>query len=248
MCGAERLSCVTSASSATVTPLTIAIVMPVWHEPELDAALDRLGREAPDQIIVVEADDGANHTTQRAWTPASTASTRYVSAIRTARGRAAQMNAGARLAAADILVFLHADTRLPGGALACLRAAVAAGAVWGRFDVRLSGANLAFRVIERCMNMRSAITGIATGDQAIFVRRDVFARLGGFADVELMEDIELSKRLKRVAHPLRIDTPVITSSRRWERNGIARTVVRMWALRALYALGVPPRRLAQWYK
>lgn len=168
--------------------------------------------------------------------------------LSSARGRARQMNAGARAADADILLFLHADTILPDGALDRVRDAVANGALWGRFDVRLSGRRRAFRVIEFFMNLRSACTGIVTGDQALFVRRDAFRWLNGFAPIELMEDVELSTRLKWLARPYRIRTPVSTSSRRWERDGVVATVLRMWLLRALYAFGVSPRRLARWYK
>jgi hypothetical protein len=128
-----------------------------------------------------------------------------------------------------------------------VRAAIQAGHLWGRFDVRLDGARPAYRVIERCMNRRSALTGIATGDQAIFVRRDVFERLGGYAPIVLMEDIELSARLKRRQRPARVRAPVVTSARRWEQHGILRTVLRMWRLRLLYWLGMSPARLTRWY-
>ena len=170
-----------------------------------------------------------------------------VRVINAPRGRAMQMNAGATLASADVLLFLHTDTWLPANAIERVRAAVIAGAVWGRFDVRLDGANVLFRAIERLMNWRSALTGIATGDQAIFVRRDVFHMLGGYAPVALMEDVELCTRLKWIGWPARIGEPVVASVRRWHARGILATVVLMWTLRLLYWLGVSPSKLARAY-
>ena len=158
------------------------------------------------------------------------------------------MNAGAAASRCDVLLFAHADTLLPENALVLVRDAIVRGAVWGRFDVRLSGTAAAFRIIERAMNWRSAVTGIATGDQTLFVRADVFRMLGGFASIALMEDIEFSSRLKWVSRPFRIRTPVVTSSRRWERRGVARTVLTMWLLRSLYAVGVSPKFLARLYR
>lgn len=227
---------------------TLAIIVPVLVEPDLDRHLGRVcALTPPDELIVVAA-RGATTSEQLAAFRAERVISGNVQILSSGPGRARQMNAGAATARSDILLFLHADTVPPPGALALVRDAVGRGAVWGRFDVRLSGAKTAFRVIERFMNWRSALTGIVTGDQALFVRRDAFEALGGFATVELMEDIELSGRLKRLARPFRIRAAVTTSSRRWEQNGIARTVVRMWLLRGLYAVGVSPRRLAQWYK
>lgn len=163
------------------------------------------------------------------------------------RGRALQMNAGATRARADVLLFLHTDTCLPADAIERVRDAVVEGAVWGRFDVRLDGKNVLFRAIEGMMNLRSALTGVATGDQAIFVRRDVFHMLGGYAPIALMEDVELCTRLKWVGWPARIAAPVRASARRWRVRGILRTVVLMWTLRLLYWLGVSPSKLARAY-
>lgn len=224
---------------------SIAIVVPVLAEPEIDRQLEALRTCAPQELIVVDAGDSTTMERVRAFAGTHAGAVRV---LRSAPGRARQMNAGARAAGSDILLFVHADTLLPARALTLVREAVAAGALWGRFDVRLSGAQPAFRVIERFMNWRAALTGIATGDQAMFVRRDVFAMLGGFAPIELMEDIELSTRLKWVAPPFRIRERVITSSRRWEQKGVLRTVMTMWLLRGLYAFGVSPRRLAAWYR
>ncbi len=161
-------------------------------------------------------------------------------------GRARQMNAGAAIASGDVLLFLHADTRLPETALHDIVQALRA-SVWGRFDVRLSGRAWPLRIVEWSMNRRSCLTGMATGDQAIFVTRDAFTRVGGFPELPLMEDLELSRRLKRLARPACVPAPVITSSRRWEEQGILRTVLLMWSLRLAWFLGVSPRRLARIY-
>ncbi len=167
--------------------------------------------------------------------------------LETGPGRARQMNAGAAVAAGEVLLFLHADTRLPPGADRLVAAAVGGGHPWGRFDVRLSGSQWPLRWIERAMSLRSRLSGIATGDQALFVRRDVFDRVGGYADIALMEDLDLCRRLRRLAPPACLRQRVITSSRRWERDGILRTILLMWALRLAWSVGVPPRRLARIY-
>jgi len=163
------------------------------------------------------------------------------------RGRASQMNAGARTAAGDVLWFLHADSRALPGAQSQLLDACRAGAIWGRFDVRLAGHRPLLRVVERMMNWRSRLTGIATGDQGIFVTRAVFEAVGGFPPIPLMEDIALSKSLRRHSRPACLSGPILTSSRRWEANGILRTILLMWRLRLAYALGADPRRLADLY-
>ena len=226
---------------------TVAIIVPVLIEPEIDRQLERLTALSPDELIVAEAGDAATGERLRAFI-AARARAANIRVVRSERGRARQMNAGASAARSDILLFVHADTVLPSGALALVRDAILRDNAWGRFDVRLSGAAVTFRAIERAMNWRSALTGIATGDQTLFVRRDVFDMLGGFAPIALMEDVEFSRRLKWVGRPFLIRTPVITSSRRWERHGILRTVLTMWLLRTFYALGVSPERLARWYK
>jgi len=165
----------------------------------------------------------------------------------TEKGRAAQMNAGARVAVGDLLWFLHADTRVPADAAAALQDAWAGGARWGRFDVRLSGRHFLLRLVERGMNIRSRLTGIATGDQGIFVTRAAFEQAGGFPPLVLMEDIALSTALRRLARPACLRVRLITSSRRWEEGGVLRTVLLMWRLRLAYALGADPTRLARRY-
>ena len=162
-------------------------------------------------------------------------------------GRALQMNIGAQAAGGRVLWFVHADTRVPETAAQVIIETVAHAAGWGRFDVRLSGDRLLLRLVERMMNWRSRITGIATGDQGIFVTRELFERVGGFAALPLMEDIDLSRRLKREQRPLCLRDTLTSSSRRWEQKGIIRTIALMWVLRLAYFLGVPPARLAMHY-
>jgi rSAM/selenodomain-associated transferase 2 len=162
-------------------------------------------------------------------------------------GRALQMNIGAQAARGRVLWFVHADTRVPEKAAPVIIESVAHAAGWGRFDVRLSGDRLLLRLVERMMNWRSRFTGIATGDQGIFVTRELFERVGGFTAMPLMEDIDLSRRLKREQRPLCLRDTLTSSSRRWEQKGIVRTIALMWVLRLAYFLGVPPARLAMHY-
>ena len=162
-------------------------------------------------------------------------------------GRASQMNAGAQHATGKTLLFLHADTLLPEATDDLIVSLVSGDMQWGRFDVELSGRRTAFRVIAFFINRRSRLGGIATGDQAMFVKRRLFTEIGGFADFPLMEYIELSKRLLKTCRPLCLNARVLTSSRRWAEGGIVKTVLVMWYLRAAYWLGVHPRNLARMY-
>lgn len=163
-----------------------------------------------------------------------------------APGRARQMNLGGRAASAPYLVFLHADTR-PAFSGEQLRQYFEGSPAWGFCRVRLSGERSAYRVIEWFMNRRSRLTGVATGDQMLFVSRVVFDQTGGFDDIPLMEDVAYCKRLRRFARPLVIEQPVTTSSRRWEEHGVLATVLRMWLLRLAFVAGVPPATLWRHY-
>jgi len=168
--------------------------------------------------------------------------------LHTEAGRALQMNAGAAVASGEVLLFLHVDTGLPPGAAATVLDGLnRSGRCWGRFDVRLSGVHPAFRLIEFMMNLRSRLSGIATGDQALFVRRDAFESVGGFAPVALMEDVMISSALKTLGRPLCLRETVRSSSRRWERHGIVRTVWLMWRLRLAFFLGANPSDLHRRY-
>lgn len=226
-----------------MTAPRLSIVIPALNESANLARLlpDLLAREPGAEVIVV---DGGSDDDSRAIV----ARARSVRWLESARGRARQMNAGARAAGGDVLLFLHADTALPPGAgAAVLAALVDSAVVGGRFDVRLDSRRPLLAVVAWMMNERSRLTRISTGDQAIFVRRPVFEALGGYADIPLMEDIDLSRRLRRRGRVAALRLRVTTSARKWERDGVVRTIVLMWALRLLYALGVAPPRLHRWY-
>src|SRR4051812_15473578 len=218
--------------------MKLSIVIPALNEAgEIGPCLQALAplRGRGHEVIVADggSDDG---------TPAI-ASALCDRVICAPRGRASQMNAGARTAGGDALVFLHADTRLP--VLADeLILNVLKNALWGRFDVTIESRRASLKVVACAMNLRSRLTGIATGDQAIFVRRDAFA---GFPQIALMEDIAFSKAMKRRAAPACLRQRVTTSGRRWERRGVLRTIVLMWRLRLLYFLGAHPEDLARRY-
>jgi hypothetical protein len=147
-----------------------------------------------------------------------------------------------------VLLFLHADTGLPADAdrLVC-EGLGSTRRPWGRFDVRIEGRHPLLPMVAATMNLRSRLTGIATGDQAMFVDRAAFAAVGGFPDIALMEDIVLSRRLKRLGRPLCLRARALTSGRRWEKHGVVRTILTMWRLRLAFFLGAEPARLAASY-
>ena len=166
----------------------------------------------------------------------------------TEKGRAKQMNAGANKANGDILLFLHADTFLPGDFMSVVEKKLfESDRVWGRFDINLSGSARSLRVVEFFVNLRSRWTGVATGDQAIFIKTTIFRKLGGYQNIPLMEDVALSKSLKKISPPLCLKDKVITSSRRWEKFGVWRTIFLMWQLRLAYFFGADPHQLAAKY-
>jgi rSAM/selenodomain-associated transferase 2 len=223
--------------------IRLSIIVPVRNEESvLSATLERLQPLRADghEVIVVDADsDDASVGIARSLAD---------QVILAARGRASQMNAGAAVAAGDVLLFLHADSWLPAGPQEAIASALAAGARWGRFDVTIAGRPAILKVVAWMMNARSRLTGIATGDQGIFVDRATFVDAGGYPPLELFEDIELSWVLKRrVGRPACLRQRIVTSGRRWERHGPWRTIVAMWRLRLAYALGADPAQLAQRY-
>ena len=216
----------------------LAVVIPALDEAgRICASLEALAplRSRGHELIVV--DGGSRDATVELARPLAD------QVLVSPKGRAAQMNVGARAARAEALVFLHADTRLPASADALIINALKVYA-WGRFDVRIEGSHPLLGLVACAMNLRSRLTGIATGDQAIFVRRDVFV---GFPEIALMEDIAFSRAMKRVGAPACLRQRVSTSGRRWETRGVVRTIFLMWRLRLLYALGVEPQRLARDY-
>ena len=220
----------------------ISIIIPTLNEAGgIAAVLVRLQRLRPDAEIIV-ADGGSEDGTADLARPLADR------VLEAPRGRARQMNAGAAAARGDVLLFLHADTVLPEDAPGAIRAALeASGKQWGRFDATIAGRDALLAVVSLMMNARSRMSGIATGDQAMFMRREAFETVGGFPDIPLMEDVALSKRLKLLSPPACLRQRVITSARRWERDGVLRTIVLMWRLRFAYAMGVDPRRLARRY-
>ncbi len=230
-------------TQATEQKSGISIIMPVLNEVSiLEDALNRLQplRERGHELIVV--DGGSRDGSMRL---ASRLADRV---LISGAGRAMQMNTGAGNARMPILLFLHADTRLPDNADELVGNLLGRdGAIWGRFDLRLSGSGIFYRVVEWSINWRSALSGIATGDQAIFVSRIAFDRAGAFDDYPLMEDVALSRKLRRRKWPVRIRDTVLSSSRKWEKEGPLRTVLRMWLLRSAFFLGVHPGRLVSFY-
>lgn len=221
----------------------LSIVIPALNEAAgIEATLRALQPLRARGVELVLADGGSGDGT------AALART-WVDAVADApRGRALQMNAGAALARAEVLLFLHADTRLPPLADVLVLQAVASGACWGRFDVRIEGRPWVLRVVATLMNLRSRASGIATGDQAIFVTREAFERVGGFPAQPLMEDVEISRRLKRLGRPACLSAKVCTSGRRWEQRGVWRTILLMWQLRWRYWRGESAARLAEAYR
>lgn len=220
-----------------------SIIIPVLNEAEgiatFLAHLQKF-RQAGHEIIVVDG-GSVDDTRERVRQSVD-------QLLETSTGRAQQMNAGAEVAKGEVLVFLHADTFLPDTATQDIEQALTTTSkVWGRFAVRLSGQQILFRFVEWMMNRRSCITGIATGDQAMFIKREVFVLLAGFDDMPLMEDVAMSKKLKIYSRPVCLRTRVYTSSRRWEQRGIVRTIFLMWSLRLRFWMGTSPDVLVRRY-
>jgi rSAM/selenodomain-associated transferase 2 len=222
---------------------SLSVIVPVWMEAagvtDTLRALQPIRAEGHEVVVV---DGGSTDRTVELARPLCDR------VVVSEKGRALQMNAGAAAAKGDLLLFLHADTRLPANSLEHLVSFVHSRCAWGRFDVRLSGERSLFRVIAWFMNRRSRLTGICTGDQAMFVRRDAFEALGGFQLMPLMEDVEFSRRLCLVSRPFCIKEPVVTDSRRWQTHGAWRTIFLMWQLRWRYWRGESPESLAQIYR
>ena len=228
--------------------MRLSIIIPVLNEAEgLPSLLGHLAALCGCDSEVIVVDGGSEDDSRQA------ASRAGALVICSERGRARQMNAGAAVAQGDILLFLHADTMLPPSATQAIETAIqrCGGTheyIWGRFDVCIAGRSFMLQVVARLMNWRSRLSGIATGDQAMFMTRRAFESMGGFPDQPLMEDIELSKRLLALSRPICLTDRVITSGRRWEAHGVWRAIWLMWRLRWLYWRGVPAGELAKSYR
>lgn len=221
----------------------ISIIIPVLNDAAmLEALLADLQPLRARGHEVIVADGGSRDAT-------TTVARRQADrVVMSGAGRALQMNAGADFARHEVLLFLHADTRLPPEADRLILDALSPRAVrWGRFDIALDDRRVAYRVLERAINWRSALSGIATGDQAIFVEREFFERVGCYDGLPLMEDVALSKKLLHFSRPARIRARVLSSARKWQREGLLRTVALMWLLRAAFFFGADPARLARLY-
>lgn len=223
----------------------IAIVVPVYNEalalPRLIQQLTALRQTANQQFELVFVDGGSADDTVTLLKNAD------LPVIASPKGRAWQMNAGAAQTTGDELLFLHADTQLPPNALQAISSSLTNEICWGRFDVRIAGKPWMLGVVARMMNWRSRLTGIATGDQAMFMTRSAFQAIGGFPEQALMEDVEASRRLRQLSRPACISSTVVTSGRRWETRGVWTTIFLMWRLRWAYWRGQNPKQLAELY-
>ena len=221
--------------------MNISVVIPVLNEEKtIAASLTALVALKPHEMIVV---DGGSRDRS-----CEISEQLGAVVITGAPGRARQMNRGAEHATGDILLFLHADTRLPPAAFADIVAALEDPRyLGGRFDIELDGDHWLLKVVGAMINQRSRLTKVGTGDQAIFVRREVFARMGGFPDIPLMEDIAFGRVLKRLGGIACLRSRVVTSARRWESEGVWRTIIKMWTLKLLYFAGVSPVTLKRFY-
>ena len=230
-----------------MTP-SIAIIIPTLNEERtISRTLLALRPFRFDEIFIVDGGSD-DRTTALAYSHLSGICRGHAEVLRSEKGRARQMNSGAAHAASDVLLFLHADTQLPASAPDDIANAMnQPDCVGGRFDVRFEQDRGWAWLISRLINLRSRLSRISTGDQAIFVRRTVFCELGGFADIPLMEDIELSHRLKLRGPIAAIPSKATTSFRRWEQHGALRTILQMWSLRFLYWIGISPEKLQYFY-
>jgi rSAM/selenodomain-associated transferase 2 len=220
----------------------LSIILPVLNESAgLRDALRPLQALRAEGVQVIAVDGGSTDDTMALAAPL------VDRVLHCEPGRGRQMNVGASHATGEVLLFLHADTRLPDGALHCIQQAMMKGAHWGRFDVSIAGRLPGLRMVATTMNWRSRWTGIATGDQGLFVRPDLFWKVGGFPVIPLMEDIVLSSSLRQQARPACLRERVTTSGRRWEKHGLWKTIISMWWLRLRFYFGADPKRLAREY-
>jgi rSAM/selenodomain-associated transferase 2 len=225
--------------------MKVSIIVPVFNEEGLlGPFLKTLKARVPNSpwVDIVVVDGGSDDRSVMIAEGAG------VNVVCGPRGRARQMNFAAERTSTEYLLFLHCDTDLPDSFADTFTRVMTKQTLWGFFSVKLTGPDTVFRVIERAISWRSAWTGIGTGDQAVFVRRDVWLKVGGYRDLALMEDVDLSRRLRKESFPTVVKDCVITSSRRWQQRGVMKTILLMWWLRACFALGVRDQLLARWYR
>jgi rSAM/selenodomain-associated transferase 2 len=230
--------------------MPISVIIPTLNEERtIMATLAHTASLGFDELIVVDGGAPMRLCARRIYRLSAQSSHSVLYMGERSCGRARQMNEGAKTSGGEILLFLHADTQLPGDAKTMIDTTLAdQRVVGGRFDVRFDRPSMWGTIISRIMNWRSRLSGIATGDQALFVRRPIFEQMGGFADMPLMEDIDFSRRLKRMGATAALSATVTTSFRRWDRHGPLRTILLMWTLRFLYWIGISPSHLVEWYK
>lgn len=221
----------------------VSIIVPVLNEEEgIEEFLNHLQKfKGQSEIILVDG-GSEDKTTEIA--------SRFddIAVVKSRRGRARQMNAGAKFANGDILLFLHADTHLPEKAISAVEKIIGDGADGGCFSLKVDSPHLPLTVASQFINLRTKVTHVATGDQTIFVRRKIFDELGGYADIPLMEDLDFTRRLKKMGNFAPLDLEVSTSSRRWEKLGVYKTILLMWLLKTLYYIGVSPEKLSEFYR
>lgn len=223
--------------------MKVSIIIPVLNEEKgIKELLNHLQKFKRDSEVILVNGKSKDKTVEIA------SCFDYVKIISSRRGRAQQMNAGAKVASGDILLFLHADTYLPKNAIETIEETVKNGTDYGCFSLKIESSRLPLIIASKLINLRTKITHVSSGDQTIFVRRELFEKINGYADIPLMEDLELTRRLKNTGNFVELDLEVSTSPRRWEKWGIYKTVLLMWTLRSLYYIGIPPEKLVKFYQ
>lgn len=219
----------------------VSIIIPVLNEERLIVSTLKHLKRIKEHFEVIVIDGGSDDNTAEC-------ARKFTKVVESPRGRAIQMNRGAKIARGDILLFLHADTRLPAEAVNGIEKALTnSGIIGGRFKVRLDDQKVIYRIISGLINLRDRFTRGFTGDQGIFIRKNIFEHLGGYRDFPLMEDLDLARRMRRAGKIVRLPLTVTTSTRRWEQHGVIRTILLMWLIRILFLLGISPSRLRPLY-
>ena len=228
----------------------ISVIIPAYHEAEAlpDCLNDLFETQPVGECWVIDASESSLFESIEAQLQQTISQPYLHYVLADQKGRAAQMNQGARSSQGAILLFLHSDTRLPENAFSHIQSAIDEGAHWGRFDVHFDHPGRVYRMIAGMMNWRSRKSGFATGDQALFMTRGAFDLVGGYDEIPLMEDIAICRKLKTIGPPACLESQLVTSARRWESKGVLKTILLMWWLRFAYWIGVSEQRLSDWYR